>query len=96
MTSLELARYFGYSQMYDILSPIIRISIPYKSLELLQEQFHTLIREELSPQVVDDLHLRLPHLESLIELEAGMMRFPLREHKFGNAVGSGRLYYSND
>ena len=86
MTSLELARYFGYSHMYDILSPMIRSAIPYRSLQLLEEQLHALIRDELTSQVVDEWHLQLPQLEYLTELEGDLMYFPLSEHKYQNAV----------
>ena len=86
MTSLELARYFGHPHMYDILSPIIRSAIPYKSLRLLEEQFHSLIRDELTSQVVDELHLQLPQLEYLTEMEGDLMYFALSEHKYQNAV----------
>lgn len=94
MTALELARLFGYTHMYDILSPIVRHAIPHKTLKLVQQQFHTLIKHELSPQTVDEQHIRLPELEVLTELDGGPMWFPLSDHKFENAV-SFKLRISN-
>ena len=86
MTAPELARYFGCSHLYDILSPVIHCVIPHEVLRSLQEQFHNLLRDELSPQVVNELHIRLPQLEFLTEQKGDLMWFPLSEHKFPNAV----------
>lgn len=86
MTALELARQFGYTQMYDILSPVVRHPIPLQTLQLLQEQFHGLIKQELGSQVVDDQHMHLPQLEVLTELDGELMWFPLAVHDLQEAA----------
>lgn len=76
MTPVEMARYLGYSHMYEILSPVIRHNLPARTLETLQTKFHALIHEELQDEV-DRLRLRLPELIPLMELEVPEMWFPL-------------------
>lgn len=91
MTPVEMARYLGYSHMYDILSPVIRHNLPAWTLEALQAKFHGIIRGELEDEV-ESLRLRLPELVPLTELEVPEMWFPLgRSSKNDLKVGSPKL-----
>lgn len=75
-TAAEIARDMGYSDLYDILCPIIRHPIPFTVLDRLQQQLHTLLRELISDATLEST-LRLPELSVITELETPMLRFPI-------------------
>lgn len=79
LTAAEIARDLGYSHLYNILSPLIRHNVPSKALEVLQNRFHELIRDQLGHEVTSE-HLYLPELVPLTELEIPEMWFPLRSN----------------
>ena len=82
MTPLELAREFEASELFDILSPIIRHPVPAATLTALEAQFHSLIQADLGTDVEDE-KLYLPVLEVLTELDDEPMWFPV---KFTNST----------
>jgi hypothetical protein len=53
--------------------------VPSKALEILQNRFHDLIRDQLGHEVTSE-HLYLPELVPLTELEIPEMWFPLRSN----------------
>ncbi|KAI9651883.1 MAG: hypothetical protein M1829_002119 [Trizodia sp. TS-e1964] len=75
MTALDLAQELGYKALYSILSPVIRNTVPKKTLDALQEKFHHLIVSDISPR---QEHLYLPVLEVLTEMEVPQMWFPVK------------------
>lgn len=77
MTPLELAHEFEASELYDILSPVIRHPVPTETLALLETQFHSLIRADLGAHV-ENHRLYLPVLEVLTELRDEPMWFPIK------------------
>jgi hypothetical protein len=77
MTAVEMARFLGFSDLVDILSPIIRHSIPSQTLNVLETNFHGIIRKDLG-DIVAGKRLRLPSLTILTELEVPELWFPVR------------------
>lgn len=80
MSALEIARSLGSKHLFDVLSPVIRHSIPCATLHKLQQNFHHLIRGDLAGRP-ENAQLRLPELELLTELENPEMYFPLKSPK---------------
>lgn len=85
MTPLDLAQELGYRALYDILSPVIRQSVPTNTLRALQQKFHQLIKTDLGDRVEEE-HIYLPLLEVLTELEIPQMWFPVKLHLYSPAV----------
>jgi hypothetical protein len=76
MTALEIARFLGFKHLYSVLSPVIHHTVPCATLHKLQQNFHYLIQRDLTGRP-ENVHLRLPELELLTELENPEMYFPL-------------------
>lgn len=85
MTPLDLAQELGYRALYNVLSPIIRQSVPTNTLRALQQKFHQLIKTDLGKRVEEE-HIYLPLLEVLTELETPQMWFPIKFHVYSQAV----------
>lgn len=83
MTPLDLAQELGYQPLYNILSPVIRQTVPTKTLYALQKKFHYLIWNDLNHR---QEHLYLPVLEVLTEMEVPQMWFPVKFHIHSPAV----------
>ncbi|KAH8703273.1 hypothetical protein BGW36DRAFT_403710 [Talaromyces proteolyticus] len=77
MTPLEMARSLGLSHLFEVLSPVIRHNIPSEILQILEENFHGLIRADLGNLILAKT-LRLPKLIVLIELNTPQMWFPVK------------------
>ncbi|GFF36875.1 hypothetical protein IFM46972_05035 [Aspergillus udagawae] len=77
LTAVEIAREVGYSDLWDILTPVIRHFVPPRVLLDLEEKFHALIHAELAGFAHLE-HLRLPQLVVLTELENPEMWFPIQ------------------
>ena len=89
-TPLDVARSAGFEHLYEILSPVIRHTIPFKTMFALEQQLHTLVRREAE---VDDRlsKLRLPDLNVLLELEVMEMWFPVTALSMEVSAFSSRL-----
>ena len=76
MTPLDVARSSGFEHLYEILSPVIKHTVPPKTLVVLEQKLHDLILRE---EGTDDrlAGLRLPDLSVLLELEIMEMWFPV-------------------
>jgi hypothetical protein len=74
MTAVEMARALGLSDLFDILSPVIRYNIPFRTLNTLETNFHDIIGADLGDFVTNE-YLRLPELVILTELEAPFMLY---------------------
>lgn len=79
MTPEELAREFGYTELFDVLAPRILTPVPARTLERVQVNFHKLIEEDLGQRVADE-HLYLHALEVLTELDPEVMWFEIKFH----------------
>ncbi|KAF7157872.1 hypothetical protein CNMCM5623_002306 [Aspergillus felis] len=77
LTAVEIAREVGYSDLCDILTPVIRHFVPPRVLLDLEQKFHELIHAELAGFAHLE-HLRLPQLVVLTELENPEMWFPIQ------------------
>lgn len=77
MTSLELAHEFQAEELYDVLSATIHRPVPSHVLNVLQEEFHSLIRRDLGDLVAGE-RINLPILEGLTELKDEVLWFPIR------------------
>ena len=76
VTAVELAREHGCKHLYSILSPVVRHSMPVRTLDALQHHFHNIIRDDLGDRVERE-HLHLPELSVLTELEVPEMYLPV-------------------
>ncbi|EAW09753.1 uncharacterized protein ACLA_039690 [Aspergillus clavatus NRRL 1] len=76
LTAVEIAHELGYSELWDILTPVIHHFLPAKVLIELEIQFHQLIHAELADPSISK-NLRLPQLVVLTELENPEMWFPV-------------------
>lgn len=81
MTAAEIARELGFTDLYDILAPIIYHCVPSAVLAMLQTHFHDLIRFDLRGATQELTTLRLPELVVLTELRMPMMWFPLKSRR---------------
>jgi hypothetical protein len=81
MTAAEIARELGFTDLYDILAPIIYHCVPSAVLAMLQTHFHDLIRFDLRGATQELATLRLPDLVVLTELRMPMMWFPLKSRR---------------
>jgi hypothetical protein len=77
VTALEIAQEHGWTDLFEILCPIIRNTVPHSTLEKLQGSFHNMIWDDLD-SFPNQRHLRLPELASLTEMELPEMWFPLK------------------
>lgn len=78
MTAAEIARDSGFSDLYNVLAPVIYHCVPSGVLAALQTHFHDLIRFHLRASTEKLANLRLPDLVVLTELKVPMMWFPLK------------------
>ena len=78
MTAAEIARDSGFSDLYNVLAPVIYHCVPSTVLATLQTHFHGLIRFHLGASSDELTNLRLPDLVVLTELRVPMMWFPLK------------------
>jgi len=78
MTPLELARDIDATYLYDILSPVVRQTVPPVTIQRLQHSFHELIRSEMGRQRVEDERLYLPVVEVLLDLDGDVVWFPIK------------------
>lgn len=85
MTPLELAQDLGYSELYAVLAPILRWSVPAATLSSLQRRFHAIIYTDLG-DCVESEHMYLPELVVLTELAIPQMWFPIKGTKISPAV----------
>lgn len=76
ISPLEMAVAFGYSDLYEILSPTIEHIVPDRVISRLEEQFHSLIKSDLGE--TESKHLRLPDLGVLRELHNPEMWLQLK------------------
>ena len=76
MTPLDIARSAGFEHLYEILSPLIKHTIPFVTILALEQQLHILIQHEAE---ADERlkNLRLPDLTVLLEFEVMEMWFPM-------------------
>jgi hypothetical protein len=81
MTAAEIARELGFTDLYDVLAPVIYHCVPSTVLAMLQTHFHDLIRFDLRGATQELATLRLPDLAVLTELKMPMMWFPLKSRK---------------
>ncbi|OCL12561.1 hypothetical protein AOQ84DRAFT_372972 [Glonium stellatum] len=95
MTAFGIAKALNHTMLYDILSPVIKLSIPVKVLWRLQNRFHQLICDMGWSN--DDI-TRLPEL-SVLKEGNGYGWFPVRpgvngevRHKFPIVRHNGYLY----
>ncbi|EAW21388.1 uncharacterized protein NFIA_065520 [Aspergillus fischeri NRRL 181] len=77
LTAVEIARELGYSDLWEILTPVIRHFVPARVLMDLEQKFHELIHAELAG-LAHLKYLRLPQLVVLTELENPQMWFPIQ------------------
>jgi len=77
LTAVEIARELGYSDLWEILTPVIRHFVPARILMNLEQKFHELIHAELAG-FAHLKYLRLPQLVVLTELENPQMWFPIQ------------------
>ncbi|RHZ66867.1 uncharacterized protein CDV56_105112 [Aspergillus thermomutatus] len=77
LTAVEIAREVGYSDLWDILTPVIRHFVPARVLIDLEQKLHELIHTELAGFALPK-YLRLPQLVVLTELENPEMWFPIQ------------------
>jgi hypothetical protein len=77
LTAVEIAREVGYSDLWEILTPVIRHFVPARVLMDLEQKFHELIHAELAG-FAHLKYLRLPQLVVLTELENPEMWFPIQ------------------
>ncbi|KAF2153785.1 hypothetical protein K461DRAFT_320014 [Myriangium duriaei CBS 260.36] len=89
MTALDLARLFGFHEMYEILAPKVHSFVPGKVLDYLQRWFHHMIIKDLGDWVEDE-QMDLPALEVLVELKDESMWFPVKINR--ESEGAGYLY----
>ncbi|KAH1433938.1 hypothetical protein KXX32_000986 [Aspergillus fumigatus] len=85
LTAVEIARELGYSDLWAILTPVIRHFVPARILMNLEQKFHVLIHAELAG-FAHLKYLRLPQLVVLTELENPQMWFPIQppsQHRRG-------------
>ncbi|OXN04993.1 hypothetical protein CDV58_05629 [Aspergillus fumigatus] len=85
LTAVEIARELGYSDLWEILTPVIRHFVPARILMNLEQKFHELIHAELAG-FAHLKYLRLPQLVVLTELENPQMWFPIQppsQHRRG-------------
>jgi hypothetical protein len=78
MTAAEIARDSGFTELYNVLAPVIYHCIPSAVLATLQTRFHERIRLDLRDSTGELANLRLPDLVVLTELKEPMMWFPLK------------------
>jgi hypothetical protein len=74
LTPLEMARELGYKHLFELLTPVIRHSIPNHILTALEAIFHKIICDDISEEQEEPV-LRLPELGVLTELDIPMMDF---------------------
>ncbi|KAJ6167567.1 hypothetical protein N7497_000410 [Penicillium chrysogenum] len=78
LTASEIAHELGYDDIYSILAPVVRHTLPAATLTFLQARFHELLWAELEDCGPLPLGgIRLPPLAALTELERPEMWFPL-------------------
>jgi hypothetical protein len=78
MTAAEIARDSGFTDLYNVLAPVIYHCVPSTVLATLQTRFHDLIRFDFHESTHELANLRLPDLVVLTELKVPMMWFPLK------------------
>lgn len=78
MTAAEIARDLGFSDLCNVLAPVIYHCVPSSVLATLQTHFHNLIRFHLRASTEEIANLRLPDLVVLTELKVPTMWFPLK------------------
>jgi hypothetical protein len=91
MTAAEIARELGFTDLYDILAPVIYHCVPNAVLATLQTHFHDLIRFDLRGAAQELATLRLPDLVVLTELRMPMMWFPLKSRRL-NGIRVSTLF----
>ncbi|KAF8536865.1 hypothetical protein BDD12DRAFT_982502 [Trichophaea hybrida] len=81
LTPLDIAKDYGWAHLYEILSPVIRHTVPEKILQALERQLYTFIGEEVGGEVLAQERTVLPPLCVLTEMERPelMVPFPLSE-----------------
>ena len=70
MKAIEITRGLGYDDIYSVVAPVIKHTLPAATLTALQAKFYELLRAELEecrPLVPGSI--RLPLLATLTELE---------------------------
>jgi len=76
-TPLDIARDFGWAHLYEILSPIIRHTIPERIIHALENRLYTLIREEVGEAILAQERTILPSLSVLTEMDRPELMFPI-------------------
>ncbi|KAJ6180989.1 hypothetical protein N7519_011450 [Penicillium mononematosum] len=78
LAASEIAHELGYDDIYSILAPVVRHTLPAATLTFLQARFHGLLCAELEDcGPLPRGGIRLPPLAALTELERPEMWFPL-------------------
>lgn len=91
LTAVEIAREVGYSDLWGILTPVVRHYVPARVLIDLEQRFHELVHAELAGFALLK-YLRLPQLVVLTELENPEMWFPIQPQSQHGRVGYPRAH----
>lgn len=70
--AVDVAKQRGHGHLVPVLRPVLRREVPPQRLSRIQGHFHDLIRARAGPLVTDHA-LRLPELETLLELDQPCM-----------------------
>ena len=66
----------GYHDLFDILAPVVLHSMPFATMERLQQQLHWLLKDLIRHELLFP-QLRLPELSVFTELENPVIWFPV-------------------
>ena len=74
--AVDVAQRRGHANLIQLLEPVIKHPVPIGVLLKVQANFHGVIRGRVD-ELVQQHQLRLPELETLLELDAAEMWFPV-------------------
>lgn len=73
---VDVAERKGHHHLREVLEPVLKHRVPHGVLLKIQFHFHQVIRGRIDRELPDH-RLRLPELESLLELDRPQMWFPV-------------------
>ena len=74
--AIDIAKRKGYEKLSQLLAPVYRARIAHLTLQKIQAHFHEIILGRAG-DLVQKYRLRLPELETLLEIEHPRMWFPV-------------------
>jgi hypothetical protein len=73
---IDIAQHRKHQKLFQLLQPIYKIQVPSETLQAIQSYFHEIILDRAG-DLIEKTRVRLPELESLLELDEPKMWFPI-------------------